>query len=156
MGKLTSRKFRTLWAIWSSITTNLVPVCANFGNEAVGFIIFIKGIFTRKVRRQLTFDDMIDTIFQRKPYDVKYYMVKIQILQYKKLYRWLFDYYMTNFYNIMEYEILLDDSLIITRQIFTIQWNMRYYDDDYGTNFKTLNDNWGILIWSTKWKPDHT
>ena len=63
---------------------------------------------------------MIDTIFQRKPYDVKYYMVKIQILQYKKLYRWLFDYYMTNFYNIMEYEILLDDSLIITRQIFTL------------------------------------
>ena len=48
---------------------------------------------------------------------------------------------MTNFYNIMEYEILLDDSLIITRQIFTIQWNMRYYNDDYGTNFKTLNDN---------------
>ena len=47
-------------------------------------------------------------------------MVKIQILQYKKLYRCLFDYYMTNFYNIMEYEILLDDSLIITRQIFTI------------------------------------
>ena len=63
---------------------------------------------------------MNDTIFQRKSYDVKYYMVKIQILQYKKLYRCLFDYYMTNFYNIMEYEILLDDSLIITRQIFTI------------------------------------
>ena len=63
---------------------------------------------------------MNDTIFQRKSYDVKYYMVKIQILQYKKLYRWLFDYYKTNFYNIMEYEILLDDSLIITRQIFTI------------------------------------
>ena len=84
---------------------------------------------------------MNETIFQRKSYDVKYYMVKIQILQYKKLYRCLFDYYMTNFYNIMEYEILLDDSLIITRQIFTIQWNMRYYDDDYGTNFKTLNDN---------------
>ena len=63
---------------------------------------------------------MNETIFQRKSYDVKYYMVKIQILQYKKLYRCLFDYYMTNFYNIMEYEILLDDSLIITRQIFTI------------------------------------
>ena len=26
------------------MTTNLVPVCANFGNEAVGFIIFIKGM----------------------------------------------------------------------------------------------------------------
>ena len=56
---------------------------------------------------------MNDTIFQRKPYDVKYYMVKIQILQYKKLYRWIFDYYMTNFYNIMEYEILLDDSWLL-------------------------------------------
>ena len=45
------------------------------------------GICTRKVRHQFTFDDMNDTIFQRKSYDVKYYMVKIQILQYKKLYR---------------------------------------------------------------------